>query len=949
MAIRTKYFVLANSGGNHTDFDLDYGSVSLTNENISFVGSSLVDSVFIRPGVSIDFTLSGIGADKIYLAGNFSSYSRSLSGSVMTLQRGGGNNSESVSFIKASTSAGSDVLIFSDGVVNSLDLFNNLKSSVPLPAISLTETSLARTGPGAHGASLSAKVKAFALDSAGNTFASPSPGVALTVVGGSGVDTVYAKEGSQIDATLLGLGKDFIYFSGAWQDYSKSVGGSVITFSRAVNGSSELIKVVAGNGSLNDQLVFADGGVGSLAVKTALLLNSNCSISAVTDYSASLITPGLRPTLLASALDNVNNLDVTSNIVLNYSSAVTAQPGKYIRIWNDGGNGFHSENVDNDLSILVTDTTQVTVDSSGKVTINPLLDLDFANNYHITIDAGAFAAKSNSALTADYDGTSTLNFSTVTPGNVSGIPGASAANLAYAAASQVMNADGTISLSSGHLWLDLEGLGDYYTGSGTVVPLDLSGAKYSLVFKDYQTSLVPALGEVNDGIVSPNFYVGVTGFGGDDLIYIDNQTSEANNLLNTQIIANEVDGVVLPTIVTFFGATEGVGGWFNLSLAQGSNQLNFGTFEELKTALSVNKDPVLTNTHLDMTAPLFSSAYTSTDGTKIILSFNEMLSTTTAATSQFTVNVNGGAAVINSVAVANERIELTLASPVSIGQSITVKYLDPTIVNNANAVQDRSGNDAVSIVTTSVSNLVPDTTAPAYLSAATSADGTKVVLTYNETLSATTAALAQFAVQVAGATRSISSVAVSGSTVQLTLSSAITYGQSVTVAYSDPSASNDTSALQDASGNDAATLAATAVTNAVIDVTAPTFISASSSSDGNKVILTYNEELSSSTAPSSRFTVSVAGVSRTVNSVAVNGSTVELTLASPILANQALTVTYTDPSTSNDANALQDVAGNDALTLASTPVTNTVADTLAPTFVSAETSTDGTKVILTYN
>jgi outer membrane protein OmpA-like peptidoglycan-associated protein len=98
-------------------------------------------------------------------------------------------------------------------------------------------------------------------------------------------------------------------------------------------------------------------------------------------------------------------------------------------------------------------------------------------------------------------------------------------------------------------------------------------------------------------------------------------------------------------------------------------------------------------------------------------------------------------------------------------------------------------------------------------------------MTYNEALSSTTAATSTFAVVVAGSIRTVSSVAISGSTVRLTLSSAVLFGQSITVAYTDPSGSNDANAVQDSAGNDAATLSATSVTNNVGVITGltPTF------------------------------------------------------------------------------------------------------------------------------
>ena len=187
------------------------------------------------------------------------------------------------------------------------------------------------------------------------------------------------------------------------------------------------------------------------------------------------------------------------------------------------------------------------------------------------------------------------------------------------------------------------------------------------------------------------------------------------------------------------------------------------------------------------------------------------------------------------------------------------------------------GNSPVDVATGSASFL-SDTSAPSFVSAATNTAGTTITLTYSEALSATTAASSAFAVTVAGVSRSVSGVAVSGSTVVLTLASAVTEGQSVTVAYTDPTGGNDASAVQDSAGNDAASLSATSVTNnSTVDVTAPSFVSAATNTAGTTVTLTYSEALSATTAASSAFAVTVGGASRSVSGVAVSGSTVVLT------------------------------------------------------------------------
>ena len=124
-------------------------------------------------------------------------------------------------------------------------------------------------------------------------------------------------------------------------------------------------------------------------------------------------------------------------------------------------------------------------------------------------------------------------------------------------------------------------------------------------------------------------------------------------------------------------------------------------------------------------------------------------------------------------------------------------------------------------------------------------------------------------------------------------------------------------------GNDAISLSSTSVTNnSTLDGDSPTFVSAATNTAGTLVILTYNEALSSTAAATSAFAVTRAGAANAVTAVAVSGSTVELTVTDTIETGNAVTVAYTDPSGSDDANAIQDTAGNDAATLGSTSVTN---------------------------
>lgn len=177
--------------------------------------------------------------------------------------------------------------------------------------------------------------------------------------------------------------------------------------------------------------------------------------------------------------------------------------------------------------------------------------------------------------------------------------------------------------------------------------------------------------------------------------------------------------------------------------------------------------------------------------------------------------------------------------------SLTYPYAASSGTVTASAKDSGNNQSSASQVIT----IVPlDSTAPSFSSAATSTDGTKVILTYDEALSSTTAAASTFAVTTAGSPNSVTAVAISGSTVELTLTNTVKNDQAVTVAYTDPSASNDTNAIQDAAGNDVVSLTATAVTNN----STVAFSSATASKDNSSdkfYKFTYNTTSGSSITP----------------------------------------------------------------------------------------------------
>jgi uncharacterized repeat protein (TIGR02059 family) len=140
------------------------------------------------------------------------------------------------------------------------------------------------------------------------------------------------------------------------------------------------------------------------------------------------------------------------------------------------------------------------------------------------------------------------------------------------------------------------------------------------------------------------------------------------------------------------------------------------------------------------------------------------------------------------------------------------------------AIRDAASNDAIVTLPEpgaagslgANKNLAVDGIRPAFVSA--TVNGATLVLQYadNGALDALAApAAGAFLVKAGVKTIGVASVSVDAAarTVTLTLAEAARHGQAVLVAYTDPTAGDDAHAIQDAAGNDAASLAAVAVTN----------------------------------------------------------------------------------------------------------------------------------------
>lgn len=112
-------------------------------------------------------------------------------------------------------------------------------------------------------------------------------------------------------------------------------------------------------------------------------------------------------------------------------------------------------------------------------------------------------------------------------------------------------------------------------------------------------------------------------------------------------------------------------------------------------------------TPADTTAPSLSTATLNTDGTKVSLVFNETLDASRPPVpAAFSVRVDTTTVVPAAVSISGNTVTLTLPATVTVttGQTVAVRYADPSASNDAAALQDAAGNDVASISDTVARN-----------------------------------------------------------------------------------------------------------------------------------------------------------------------------------------------------------------------------------------------------
>ncbi|USB32854.1 SwmB domain-containing protein [Paenibacillus sp. YPG26] len=286
---------------------------------------------------------------------------------------------------------------------------------------------------------------------------------------------------------------------------------------------------------------------------------------------------------------------------------------------------------------------------------------------------------------------------------------------------------------------------------------------------------------------------------------------------------------------------------------------------------------------VDSSLPQTEDGYAS--GSTVVLAFRDTLkSVSSYATGQFSVSSDGAFRGISSISQSGNRIYLNLSTPIASGEVVKVSYSPGSY-----PVQDYRGQNIPAFNNMFVRNM-NDTKAPVF----TKVEGTgnSLVLTYNEALKPNGIPMkSQYSVLVNNAPVYVTAIAVNSNQVTLTLASSFSVSQYVTVSYV-PS----TDGISDLNGNLAGYLNQERVNNSSL-TTGPSIRSATVK--GDTVTLVYNGSLrsSSSAIAASQFYVTADQLSKGIQSVVLDGSTLVIKLTSPVTAGQIVDLSYAQGST----------------------------------------------------
>ena len=294
-------------------------------------------------------------------------------------------------------------------------------------------------------------------------------------------------------------------------------------------------------------------------------------------------------------------------------------------------------------------------------------------------------------------------------------------------------------------------------------------------------------------------------------------------------------------------------------------------------------------------APVLSDATISADGRALSLSFSTNLDDSGAGTPALvTFSLSGTSATPTALAIDGRAVTLTLSPAADFGEIVLLSYsplsdaTEPRLRSAVGAKPVAAFSDAA--VTNGADGKPRPTTA--------SVNADQITLTFDRALN-TSSTPSPTAFVLAGVSATPNTVTISGRTVTITLDTAVAHNQTPTLSYQQPISNPLTRAGQTLLVD---SFTALALTNQTPDPT-PRFVAANINASGATLTVIMSEPLSEAaigTPDTSDFTI--AGMnSAAVDGIEIDGSTVLLSLSPLADLGQAVSLSYTQPDSTEPA------------------------------------------------
>ena len=375
-------------------------------------------------------------------------------------------------------------------------------------------------------------------------------------------------------------------------------------------------------------------------------------------------------------------------------------------------------------------------------------------------------------------------------------------------------------------------------------------------------------------------------------------------VLATRILANE-------TVTISYNGTPG--------MIVNSNDVPLENFANNPVSNSVPKTP-----------PIIINASTNKAGNIITITFNEDIDLVDSVPNSDFTFTNTNANVSSISRIPSTQIQLLLDTPVLANETdISLKY-----VSSSNNITDLNGTALGNVTNQSISNDMPKTP-PSVTNISTNLAGNTITLTFNESIILITSTPSDFATDISNVTVNDISVLSNDTMILLNLNGYIMHGQNASLSYTPTKTK-----ITDANGT-ALESFNKSVSNLV--ASASMFVNATTTSDGKYITILFSENITlDSNVIGSQFTLQGTPAT-TLPPIISTNDTITLVLATRILANETVTISYNGTPgmivNSNDV-PLENFANN--------PVSNSVPKT-PPIIINASTNNAGNIITITFN